>query len=123
MPPAHVVESTVWLHVTKPDALGPCDHGQCANLSHHKIRDFFWCETHVAASETLNIAETRMGANRYAGSDRQADGVAHDIGIARMKSTRNVSGCDGAQETFVVFGVVNAGQFTDVGVQIHTHGD
>ena len=123
MPPAHVVEGTVRLHVAKPDALGPRDGGQRANLSHHKIRDVFGCETHFAASETLNIAETRMGANRYARSDRQADGVAHDVGIARMKSTRNVSGCDGAQETFVVFGVVNTGELTDVGVQVDTHGD
>ena len=75
MPPAHVVERAVRLHVAKPDALGPRDRGQRANLIEHEIRDFFGCEAHLAPSETLNIAETRMGANRYARSRRQADGV------------------------------------------------
>jgi hypothetical protein len=36
-----------------------------------------------------------------------------------MSATGDVSGCDGAQKTLVVVGVVNTLEFADVGVQIY----
>ena len=111
------------LYVTKPDALGTCDGGQSGHLLHHQLSDFFGLEAHFAASETLCIAEAWMGTDRYAFLRRKANDMTHDDGIARMKSTRDVPGGDGTKETLIASGVVNTREFTDVGVQVHAHGD
>ncbi len=118
-PHAHVVERAVRLHVAKRRALRLRDRAQRADLIEHEIGDSLGSMLISRRPKPARSGNPGCAPIDTPASRRQADGVAHHCGIARMKSAGDAAGCDGAQESLVVAGFVNAEGLADVGVQVY----
>jgi hypothetical protein len=111
----------VRLHVLKAQALSGSDCGECPNLVYDQILNLTRRRSNVSSAEPNQVGKSRVGTHRNAMLPSQSDRLAHDPGVARVKSARDAGRCNGRHQEGVLAELVGPKRFTHIGIEIYAH--
>src|SRR6267378_5697510 len=109
----HVVQRAVRLHMVRLHIQCGGDRLKNSKLICHPVEHFFGRHRQLLASEILAIEKTRMRSDSYSLLLRRGNGGVHRIGIAGVKTGRDICRADQVEKLCVV-----SRAFAEVGVQI-----
>src|ERR1700736_283358 len=77
------------------------------------VKNFLWTNGIFSSSKIFPVEQTWMRTHGHAFLLCCLDGLAHGVGIARVKTAGNAGGADEPEQLGIM-----AGAFTEIGVQI-----
>src|SRR5882757_4442631 len=111
----HVVQGAVRFDMIRMHIQCGGDRLKNSKLIYHRAEHFFGGYRQLLASEILAIEKTRMRSDSYSLLLRRGNGGVHRIGIASVKTGRDIRRADQVEKLCVV-----SRAFTEIRVEIDT---